>query len=449
LNLRDGTFSFGGGSLRYEGGNLLISSPDVITKNEVTEINEKYLKTTTVYAENLQVKAANIQDQLTASQINTKGLIAENISATTITGKDITGGSLLIGDKSGTYAEITYGGVLNCSGANITGNIITDNISATGGTIGGCSIVNGVLQIKNANIAEKLTASNIDVDTLTVKSTQITGDLVAHSILVKNASGATLLSAGDNEVTIGGWSVANNGLWKATSDGQIRLIPAGNLSTNYTVNGLSTSTWVMLCGADNSTKANFGVTKKGSLYASNVNISGTISAGGGNIGCWNINDGGLWTGSSDGSVTGVSIGKGYLFTSTGSGWRQTSWYQIHNCVNDWVTNSSSDINVKNSISNIDSYDLLFDNLKPCRYKYNYGTSDRYHTGFIAQEVAEAIEDSGLTTKDFAGVVHLEKPNENGSEWLLRKDEFVALNTWQIQKLKLRVAELESKLNDLK
>jgi hypothetical protein len=88
---------------------------------------------------------------------------------------------------------------------------------------------------------------------------------------------------------------------------------------------------------------------------------------------------------------------------------------------------------------------MFDNLKPCRYKYNYGTSDRYHTGFIAQEIVSAIESAGLTTQDFAGVIHLEKPDENGSEWMLRRDEFVALNTWQIQKLKQRVSELEKAL----
>ncbi len=138
INLRDGTFSFGGGSLRFEDGKLLISSPDIPTTETITEINEEYLKTTSVYAENLQVnsahingtltigqlpdsvaeiddvttitnntikttnvlaqnlqvKAANIDGTLTASQINTTGLIAENISATTIDGKNITGSTI-------------------------------------------------------------------------------------------------------------------------------------------------------------------------------------------------------------------------------------------------------------------------------------------------------------------------------------------------------------------
>lgn len=132
LNLRDGTFSFGGGSLRFEDGKLIISSPDIPTTETITEINEKYLKTTTVYAEGLKVGSANIQGKLTASQINTTGLIAENISGTTITGKSISGGSLLIGNKSGTYAEITSKGVLNCSGANFTGAITGSSFTASG-----------------------------------------------------------------------------------------------------------------------------------------------------------------------------------------------------------------------------------------------------------------------------------------------------------------------------
>jgi superfamily II DNA or RNA helicase len=87
-------------------------------------------------------------------------------------------------------------------------------------------------------------------------------------------------------------------------------------------------------------------------------------------------------------------------------------------------------------------------LKPCKYKYNHGTSNRFHTGFIAQEVVEALEIANLTTQDFAAVMKQE-PDNNGCEWLLRRDEFVALNTWQIQKLKSRISELENEILKIK
>ena len=115
----------------------------------------------------------------------------------------------------------------------------------------------------------------------------------------------------------------------------------------------------------------------------------------------------------------------------------------------WTTeNELSDERAKNTIETMpESYDVLFDNLQPKRYKYNHGTSGRFHTGYIAQEVVEAIETAGLTTQDFAGVM-LNKPNTEEERWYLRRDEFVSLNTWQIQKLKTRTTELETKVAEL-
>ena len=83
LNLRDGTFSFGGGALRFEGGNLIISSPDIPTTEDIQLINEEYLKTATVYAENLRVNSTNINGKLTASQIDATEL---TVNAANITG---------------------------------------------------------------------------------------------------------------------------------------------------------------------------------------------------------------------------------------------------------------------------------------------------------------------------------------------------------------------------
>ena len=184
INLRDGTFSFGGGALKFNDGKLTISSNPANTN--ITEINDEWLKTTTVYAQNLNVNAANVTGKLTAAEID-----AGQITSGTITGRTINGGELFIGDKnSDAYAEITSKGVLNCKGANITGYInggqlligdknsdtyaeitpegvlnckganITGEITATSGNIGGCQIVDGVLQIDSANI------NNLTIDSL-------------------------------------------------------------------------------------------------------------------------------------------------------------------------------------------------------------------------------------------------------------------------------------------
>lgn len=89
-------------------------------------------------------------------------------------------------------------------------------------------------------------------------------------------------------------------------------------------------------------------------------------------------------------------------------------------------------------------DGLLDKLEPCTFRFRNGTSGRSHAGFIAQDVEEALEELGLTTADFAGLV--KSPREDGGyDYFLRYNEFIPINTWEIQKLKARVAELEARL----
>lgn len=107
----------------------------------------------------------------------------------------------------------------------------------------------------------------------------------------------------------------------------------------------------------------------------------------------------------------------------------------------------SDRNIKNSILPLNqSHDQIFDSLKPVSYKFNNNTSNRTHTGLIAQDVKEAVENAGLTTQDFAA--YCEWENDDGSTGCgLRYGEFISICIDQIQKLKKRVEELEDKLNN--
>ena len=79
--------------------------------------------------------------------------------------------------------------------------------------------------------------------------------------------------------------------------------------------------------------------------------------------------------------------------------------------NAWI--SSSDVKVKNTITDFsEEYSVMFDNLKPRTFKYNDGTSNRIHSGFIVQEVVSAIKTAGLTTKDVAAVCAFGDPNRS-------------------------------------
>lgn len=112
--------------------------------------------------------------------------------------------------------------------------------------------------------------------------------------------------------------------------------------------------------------------------------------------------------------------------------------------------TSSDRRLKNNISSdLDRYIPFFMRLQPSVYRFNSGRSGRFHTGFIAQEVEDALRDSGLSTQDFAGLVKCSGLNDAHSkytdEYSLRYAEFISLNTYMIQRLYRRIDELEQKL----
>lgn len=111
---------------------------------------------------------------------------------------------------------------------------------------------------------------------------------------------------------------------------------------------------------------------------------------------------------------------------------------------------TSDANLKNTIENLDdNYEQLFYGLKAKTFKYNDGTSDRKHLGFIAQEVKTAIDNAGLTTQDVGAYV-ADTNQADGSDLLaLRYSEFVALNTHMIQKCLAKISSLEDEIKLLK
>lgn len=113
----------------------------------------------------------------------------------------------------------------------------------------------------------------------------------------------------------------------------------------------------------------------------------------------------------------------------------------------------SDARVKNDINyDIEKYEGFYKDLKPAYYKYNHGTSGRYHVGFVAQDVEEAVVNNGITTQDFAGLVQMKEKPDDGlydDQYYLRYENFIALNTYMIQKLMKRIDELEAEVNTLK
>lgn len=103
------------------------------------------------------------------------------------------------------------------------------------------------------------------------------------------------------------------------------------------------------------------------------------------------------------------------------------------------TTVTSDRNAKNSIETLpEAYEAFIDALDPVRFKYNEGTSGRYHVGYIAQDVEAALVSAGMSTQDFAGYVDIDKTGELG----LIYTEFIALLHRKIKKLEKQINEME-------
>ena len=112
-------------------------------------------------------------------------------------------------------------------------------------------------------------------------------------------------------------------------------------------------------------------------------------------------------------------------------------------VGTWLGTSSaaitSDAGKKHDITELDErYSVFFDAVRPVAYKYNDGTSGRYHSGFIANEIETALASAGISTQEFAGFVKAEIVNDNGETEnvnCLRYEEFIAVLWREVQKIK--------------
>ena len=117
------------------------------------------------------------------------------------------------------------------------------------------------------------------------------------------------------------------------------------------------------------------------------------------------------------------------------------------------TTVSSDERLKNSFKALDEFDSVYMNLNPIAFKYNNGTSDRFHFGFGAKQIRDSFLNNGFSTKDFAGFVQTTDTPDNedycgvDDPMGLIYTEFVSWNTHMIQKTIQCVNELENTIKE--
>lgn len=105
--------------------------------------------------------------------------------------------------------------------------------------------------------------------------------------------------------------------------------------------------------------------------------------------------------------------------------------------------NGSDRNIKNSIEALPKkYVRMFELIEPKRYKLNNGTSGRYHTGFIAQEIEAAMQDCGITSQEFAGWAEA-KLDDGSKTYFLRYSEFIPILWAKVREQEARIRRLEA------
>lgn len=177
-------------------------------------------------------------------------------------------------------------------------------------------------------------------------------------------------------------------------------------------------------------------------FSSKTLSTGNLSVtNGGNIGIWTVNSNNyLYAISGDYGVslsaTSVSHGQGGSAT----------WVSI-------VTagQNASDERLKTNITGFDDkFDRIYDGLKPVQFEYAQDFLGKgTHFGYIAQDVIKSFENEGENIDDYSFIYETElEDNAEEKYYQLNKSDFIALNTWQIQKLKNRITELENRLESL-
>ena len=404
----------------------------------------------------------------------------------------INGWSIAVSDNFG----VTNGGALYATSANVTGTITTDYLTATGGTISNL-LVTGKLYLRGGVTGSYLDSSyyisaNINNTSWYIYLPCFRAD--DDKMYFGGGFGTGLaffLNGSTSTTSIGGssgsqkWQFTVGSVFGVTTGGDVYMnsahvqgvveadsgrigpwsLSSSSLYSSYTVSnsakyfGFNQSYYPIFAGATNSTGsgATFYISQSGYIYA----ISGSI-------GGWTLSSEALSNSYDIGTVNGYSgvyqSTKFYsdtLYLYVGQGAPLANPYKVCEYDIHWqyialagyivYTNGGSDERLKFNIAEYDDrVEVFYDALKPRSFYYKEANRSKgIHYGFIAQEVLKARDFASLGEQEFAGVYQLPGSSAEDSVWMLSKEEFISLNTWQIQKLKPRMTAAEQEIEKLK
>lgn len=405
---------------------------------------------------------------ITTGTIDANVVTVSNLNASNITTGALTIGNIFSANKSNSTVSI---GGFSVSSNSITAgtwgsvnSVMMCTGSSTSKDIGGSGSINGWCFTAGANFgvtkegalycnSGKIGGCTIENGSLKVPSANITGEITANALSVPN------FSASSGGVSIGGFTVDDttiyNGNPNPSSLSGVGMSRAGGRYAFWSVGPSGT----------------FTVGSNGALSCTGASISGTLNGAigtfAGSLTAQSLQTQGVtiaretyaaqYSGATFTPWDGSSYNSSFAIRMDSLGWRpvKDSTINLGSSSNRWLTvyARTSSINTssrkhKTDIQDIDiKYETFFDSLKPRSFLMSGSTSIRRNTGFILDEVGTALQEANMTGMDFAGYC-LNDPNDPLGDGGLRYEEFIAINTWQVQKLKERVSQLETQLQQL-
>lgn len=303
----------------------------------------------------------------------------------------------------------------------LDGVTVTDASGTT--LIKGSSIQTSTLYVDAAHITGTLTADQVNLSgsiTFGDLSSSVQNDINDAYSMAEDAQ----TTANDTADTVGGWTYRGTTYIDGTKlmtgtvtastleGGEIYLLDgAGNRAGSFTLEGASSYSGqaVSIDSGAIALEAQYGA-----VY---------LSGGGGAF--IDIN-------------TRISCGDDITPSRAGSASCGTAAYPWSDVYAETGEVSTSDETLKNSIEPLpDKYVTMLDQIVPKRYKINNGTSGRYHVGFIAQDVEQAMTLAGVDALEFGGWIKDEDQSGNPI-YMLRYTEFIAILWAKIKQLEDRL-----------
>lgn len=303
----------------------------------------------------------------------------------------------------------------------LDGVTVTDASGTT--LIKGSSIQTSTLYVDAAHITGTLTADQVNLSgsiTFGDLSSSVRNDINDAYSMAEDAQ----TTANDTADTVGGWTYRGTTYIDGTKlmtgtvtastleGGEIYLLDgAGNRAGSFTLEGASSYSGqaVSIDSGAIALEAQYGA-----VY---------LSGGGGAF--IDIN-------------TRISCGDDITPSRAGSASCGTAAYPWSDVYAETGEVSTSDETLKNSIEPLpDKYVTMLDQIMPKRYKINNGTSGRYHVGFIAQDVEQAMALAGVDALEFGGWIKDEDQSGNPI-YMLRYTEFIAILWAKIKQLEAMV-----------